>query len=416
MSQFVVYGGKRLEGELQISGSKNAVLPIMAATLLNEGVTMLENCPKISDVEIMQELLLELGCKVEWHDHVLFIDTSTLNACEISERLVKRMRSSIILLGALLGRCGEAKMSKPGGCQLGARPINYHLSGLASMGVEINEQEDIICCKTRNLQGATINLKFPSVGATENIMLAAVKSSGMTIINNPAREPEIVDLQNYLISCGAQIKGAGTGQIIIRGVEKLSSIRYRVIPDRIIAGTYMAAAAITRGNIRLTDVSPQDLSIVTKTFEKMGCRIITEKNTLELFTPKVLHGIDIETAPHPGFPTDMQSQMLALLCTCHDISRVTERLFEARFKTVEELRKMGAQLKIEEEQVIITPCKKLIGANVMAKDLRGGASLVVAGLAAEGCTIVDGIEHIKRGYADIVSDLTKLGAQIEERI
>ena len=412
----MVYGGKRLEGEVQISGSKNAVLPIMAATLLNEGITILENCPKISDVEIMQELLLELGCKVEWHDHLLIIDTSTLNACEISERLVKRMRSSIILLGALLGRCKEAKMSKPGGCQLGARPINYHLSGLASMGVEINEQEDIICCKTRNLQGATINLKFPSVGATENIMLAAVKSSGMTIINNPAREPEIVDLQNYLISCGAQIKGAGTKQIIIRGVEKLSSIRYRVIPDRIVAGTYMAAAAITRGNIRLTDVCPQDLSVVTKTFERMGCRIITEKNALELLTPKVLRGIDIETAPHPGFPTDMQSQMLALLCTCHNISKVTERLFEERFKTVEELRKMGAQLKIEDDQVVITPCKKLIGTEVMAKDLRGGASLVVAGLAAEGCTVVNGIAHIKRGYADIVSDLTKLGAQIEERI
>lgn len=412
----MVYGGKRLEGELQISGSKNAVLPIMAATLLNAGVTILENCPKISDVEIMQELLLELGCKVEWQDHVLVIDTSTLNACEISERLVKRMRSSIILLGALLGRCGEAKMSKPGGCQLGARPIDYHLSGLASMGVEINEQEDIICCKTRNLQGATINLKFPSVGATENIMLAAVKSSGMTIINNPAREPEIVDLQNYLISCGAQIKGAGTGQIIIRGVEKLSSIRYRVISDRIIAGTYMAAAAITRGNIRLTDVVTQDLAVVTKTFEKMGCRIIAEKNAIELFTPKVLRGIDIETAPYPGFPTDMQSQMVAVLCTCHNISRVTERLFEARFKTVEELRKMGAELKLKEDHVVITPCKKLSGNTVMAKDLRGGASLVIAGLAAEGCTIVEGVEHIKRGYADIVGDLTKLGAQIEERI
>lgn len=415
MSQYVVNGGRRLEGELQIGGSKNAVLPIMAATLLNEGITQLENCPRISDVEIMRELLKELGCKAEWDQDTLIIDTRNLKAFEISEKLVKRMRSSIVLLGALMGRCGQAKMCQPGGCQLGARPIDLHLDAIKKMGVDINEENGTICCKARNLQGATINLKFPSVGATENIMLAAVKSDGVTVINNPAREPEIVDLQDYLVSCGAKITGAGTNKIIIQGVKKLESIRYRVIPDRIIAGTYMVAAAITRGNIRLKDINSQHLRAMIETFRSMGCIISEEPNAIEINTPRILKGTQIVTAPYPGFPTDMQSQMLALMCTCEDISRVTEKLFESRFKTAHELCKMGADIKVDDCVATVFPKEKLTGCSVRARDLRGGAALVLAGLAAEGCTIVNDIEHIKRGYTSIVSDLAQLGAQIEER-
>ena len=417
MSEFVINGGKRLEGELQISGSKNAVLPIMAATVLVEGITQLDNCPRIADVEIMIELLKELGCKVEWQNESLLIDTSSLNAYEISETLVKRMRSSIILLGALLGRTHQAKMSQPGGCKLGARPIDLHLEALKKMGVEveIENEKGIISCRAFNLQGATINLKFPSVGATENIMLAAARSKGMTIINNPAREPEIVDLQNFLASCGVKVTGAGTGQMIIFGVEKLKNIRYRVIPDRIIAGTYMAAAAITRGHIRLKAIEVKDLKPITKVFRQMGCMISEREGAIELSAPQHLKGIEIETAPHPGFPTDMQSQMLALMCTCDNISKVTENLFESRFKTVDELCKMGAAINVEDTSAIVYPKKKLYGTRVHAKDLRGGAALVIAGLAAEGYTIVDGTEHIKRGYADITADLRKLGAQIEEK-
>lgn len=411
----MIYGGKRLEGELQIGGSKNAVLPIMAATVLNEGITQLDNCPRISDVEIMVELLKELGCKVEWQKESLLIDSRSINAYEISEELVKRMRSSIILLGALIGRMSQAKMGQPGGCQLGARPIDLHLDALKKMGVEIEEKEGIICCRALNLQGATIHLKFPSVGATENIMLAAARSKGTTIINNPAREPEIVDLQNFLVSCGACISGAGTNQMIIRGVDKLQSICYRVIPDRIIAGTYMAAAAITRGHIRLKAIKIEDLRPISKVFRQMGCMINEQDDAIELMAPRHLKGVVIETAPHPGFPTDMQSQMLALMCTCDNISRVTENLFEARFKIVDELCKMGAQISLQNTSAIVYPRDRLKGDIVLAKDLRGGAALIVAGLVAEGCTIVQGIEHIKRGYADIALDLSNLGAQIEER-
>lgn len=414
MSKYVIHGGKRLEGELCIDGSKNAVLPIIAATLLSGNITYLQHCPRILDVEIMIEILKQLGCKVEWEQENLMIHTSTLQNCDISEELVKKMRSSIILLGALIGRCGEARISQPGGCQLGARPIDLHLSALKQMGVHITEQQDTIICKSSNLHGAEISLALPSVGATENIMLAATLAQGNTTIYNAAKEPEIVDLQDFLVACGANITGAGTEMIKIQGVKKLGGVNYRVIPDRIIAGTYLVAAAITRGNITLKDIRIEHLDTIIKKLEEVGCHIKVSSNEVSLMAPTHLKGIELITEPYPGYPTDMQSQMMALLCTCESPSRIKENLFEARFKPAYELMKMGAKIHVEDNEAYIMPTH-LMGAKVNATDLRGGAALVLAGLAAEGYSIVNQIHYIKRGYQNIVTDLSSLGAQIQEK-
>ena len=414
MSQYVVKGGKRLEGEVTIGVSKNAILPIMAATLLCESITYLKNCPKILDVDIMIEILKELGCQVAGEGHDLMIDPSQVTACEINKALVKKMRSSIMLLGALLGRIKEAKIGQPGGCQLGARPINLHLEALRKMGTVITEEDDIICCKALNLQGATIHLSFPSVGATENIMLAAAKSEGETVIYHPAKEPEIVDLQDFLVACGAKIKGAGTDKITIQGVKHLNGITYEAIPDRIIAGTYLAAGAITRGRILLKNVNNNHLRAQIEAFRQMGCHLTTTKDTILLEASDTLSGLSITTAPYPGYPTDMQSQMMALLCTCNTKSYIEEKLFESRFKIVEELRKMGAHIEAKEQYAVIYPNTPLVGQTVTAMDLRGGAALVVAGLGASGITKVNTIHHIQRGYESIVTDLRCLGAEITE--
>ena len=415
MSKYVIHGGKRLEGELYIDGSKNAVLPIIAATLLSGNITYLQHCPKILDVEIMIEILQQLGCKVEWEQDTLIINTVTLHNCEINEELVKKMRSSIILLGALIGRCGEAHISQPGGCQLGARPIDLHLSALKQMGVQIEEQQDTIICKSSNLHGAKIYLALPSVGATENIMLAATLAQGDTTIYNAAKEPEIADLQDFLVACGANITGAGTDIIKIKGVTKLGSVNYRVIPDRIIAGTYLVAAAITRGSVTLKDVRIEHLIPIIEKLEETGCQIRTSNQEVSLTAPKHLKGIEIVTEPYPGYPTDMQSQMMALLCTCESASKITENLFEARFKPAYELMKMGACIQVADNEAYIMPGATLRGTIVTATDLRGGAALVLAGLAAEGCSVIEHNAYIKRGYQNIVTDLSRLGAQIQEK-
>ena len=415
MSQYVIKGGKRLEGELQIDGCKNAVLPIIAATLLIEDVTYIQNCPKILDVRIMTQILEQLGCHIQWQEHTLAIDTRHLTTFVLNESLVKKMRSSIILLGALMGRCKEAQICQPGGCQLGARPIDLHLEALKKMNVAISEKDEMIYCQTQHLQGATINLKFPSVGATENIMLAAVKSEGITVIHNAAREPEIVDLQDFLVKCGAKIVGAGTKTIMIQGVSKLSGTHYQVIPDRIIAGTYLVAAAITRGQIVLDAICPTHLKALTEKLIQMGCKIDEEQERIILSCPNELKGVNIITEPYPGFPTDMQSQMMALLCTCNQPSFIRENLFESRFKIVEELRKMGADIRVKDCTAYIGGYRPLYGKTLYAKDLRGGAALILAGLVAEGTTVVEHVEHVERGYQNIVSDLSKLGANIQER-
>lgn len=415
MSKYVIHGGRRLEGELCIDGSKNAVLPIIAATLLSGNITYLQHCPRILDVEIMIEILKQLGCKVEWEQDNLMIDTRTLQNCNINEELVKKMRSSIILLGALIGRCGEACISQPGGCQLGARPIDLHLSALRQMGVHMIEQQDIIICKSSNLHGAEIYLALPSVGATENIMLAATLAEGNTTIYNAAKEPEIIDLQDFLVACGAKITGAGTEVISIQGVKKLGGVSYRVIPDRIIAGTYLVAAAITRGSITLKDVCIEHLITITEKLEEMGCHINASRTEVTLMAPPHLHGIELVTEPYPGYPTDMQSQMMALLCTCESPSKIKENLFEARFKPAYELMKMGANIDVRGNEATIIPGSRLIGAEVNATDLRGGAALVLAGLVAEGYSSINHIDYIKRGYQNIVADLSCLGAQIQEK-
>lgn len=414
MSEIIIQGGKRLEGELHIAGSKNAILPIIAATLLCRDTVYLYNCPKISDVELMIQILRQLGCKVIWDDKVLMIDTSTLNSSDVPAHLVSQMRSSIILLGAIIGRCKEAKIGMPGGCQLGKRPIDMHLDGLRKMQVEITEHEDFIQCMTLNLQGAQIHLTMPSVGATENIMLAAVCAEGTTTIYNAAKEPEIVDLQDFLNACGANITGAGTKKIIIHGVRKLSGITYRVIPDRIVAGTYLVAGAITRGNIILNDVYNKQMQATINKLRAIGCHIKEEKNRVILSVAKPLKGIGLKTEVYPGFATDMQSQFLALLTTCNSISHVKENIFDSRFKTAKELCKLGAHIIVDEQKQIATvhPTPHLIGTSVEATDLRGGAALVLAGLVAEGNTNVKNIYHIQRGYEDIVRDLSKLGADI----
>lgn len=415
MSQYIIEGGRRLEGELWIDGSKNAVLPIIAATLLCEDKVYLRKCPKIVDVKIMIEILEQLGCQIEWQEQTLIIDTRQLTTCALNETLVKKMRSSIILLGALMGRCGEAQISQPGGCQLGARPIDLHLDALRKMNVTISEIDGMIQCKTSHLQGATINLKMPSVGATENIMLAATRSEGVTVIHNAAKEPEIVDLQDFLVACGAKIRGAGTSTILIQGVEKLSGATYRAIPDRIIAGTYLTAAAATRGSVILNDVRSQHLEAIIAKLEMMGCKIFKEDQRMILEAKGTLRGIDIVTEPYPGFPTDMQSQMLVVLCTCKEKTFVKENLFEARFKIVEELNKMGAAIEVRDCTAYVNGGMPLHGARIFARDLRGGAALILAGLIADGRTTVENTEHIERGYQNIVKDLSMLGAQIQEK-
>lgn len=415
MSEYVIFGGRRLEGELRIDGSKNAVLPIIAATLLNGDITYLKHCPKIADVEIMIEILKQLGCKIKWREDTLVINTSTLDTYKVDGELVSKMRSSIILLGALIARCGEAHINEPGGCKLGARPIDLHLSSLRKMGVLVEEQDSTIVCKSSNLQGANIKLNFPSVGATENIMLAATLAKGQTIISNPAREPEIIDLQNFLIACGAKITGAGTDNIVIQGVSSLNPVTYEVIPDRIIAGTYLVGAAITKGDIKLSNVCIPHIQSIINKLEIMGCNIRVDKNEVWLTNSKTLKGIDLITEPYPGYPTDMQSQMMALFCTCNTKSKIIENLFEARFKPAYELIKMGADIKVIENRAYISPVKTLVGTKVKATDLRGGAALVLAGLIAEGCTVVEDIQYVKRGYQNIVSDLSTLGADIQEK-
>jgi UDP-N-acetylglucosamine 1-carboxyvinyltransferase len=325
------------------------------------------------------------------------------------------MRSSIILLGAIIGKFGKARISYPGGCPLGARPIDLHLSAFKKMGITVTEEHGFIICKSPHLQGAKIHLDFPSVGATENIMLAATLATGDTIIYNTAREPEIVDLQNYLNASGAKISGAGTETIYIQGVKKLHSVAYKVIPDRIIAGTYLVAAAITRGTITLKDVRPEHLRAITSKLEETGCTIIEEPDEITLISPKKLRGVNITTEPYPGYPTDMQSQMMALLCTCNEMSIIKENLFEARFKAAYELIRMGANISIEGKIAIIKPTPFLMGTSVYAEDLRGGAALILAGLGAQGDTVVENIHHVQRGYQDIALDLRRIGASIQEK-
>lgn len=414
MSNYIITGGQKLEGEINVSGSKNAALPIIAASLLNDGEVEIENCPNIHDVKIMFAILEKLGCKVSINNSKILIDTSNLNNCEIPENLMHEMRSSVIIVGALLGRMGCCKFTYPGGCEIGARPINMHLDAFRQLGVNIIEENGYIKCNLQKLKGTEIVLDFPSVGATENIMLLSCFAEGTTYIRNVAREPEIKSLQDFLNSMGAQISGAGSNTIIINGVSKLHNTTYKVIPDRIEAGTYLCMVAGCKGEVKLNNVIPEHISSIIHKLKQANCKVGVSKNSVYLKMNKELHPVNIKTMPYPGFPTDMQSQFVTLLSLARGTSIVVENIFENRFKYTNELIRMGANITIEGKAAIIQGVSKLNPANVEAKDLRGGAALIAAALTANGESQINGTIYIKRGYENLVEKLTILGAKIKE--
>lgn len=419
MSRYVINGGHRLYGETQIQGSKNSVLPILAATVLVKGESVITNCPNISDVDATIKILSYLGCKVKREGHTVVVDSTNVNKFDIPDELMREMRSSVVFLGAIIGRTGKASLSTPGGCEIGLRPIDLHLDAIQRFGVNIHEEFAKIDFEAiKPLEGVNIALSFPSVGATENIILTACTARGTTVITNAAREPEISDLADFLNSCGARISGTGEGTVIIEGVKELHPVQYKVIPDRIVATTYMAAAAMTHGKIRLTSVIPAHLAPVIPAFEEAGCDIAISSSSVTLTAPPYLRSIKtIRTMPYPGFPTDMQAQIMAMTTVCHGTSVIIETIFESRYKHVSEMLRFGAKIRVDGRMAVIEGTPHLTGASVIASDLRGGASLVLAGLAAQGTTTVDEIKYISRGYENMSGVLTSLGCDIvkEER-
>lgn len=412
MSKFIIQGGKKLEGEVRISGSKNAALPIIAATILNAGKSTLYNVPDIHDVQTMFEIIKTIGGKVNKKHNKIIIDTSKIHTYEIPDSLMRQMRSSVILAGALIGKHHKARFSYPGGCDIGSRPIDLHLKGFEKLGINIKEEFGEIVCSTDKIIGTQINLDFPSVGATENIILAACLGEGTTTIINAAKEPEIEDLIKYLNKAGAKIKGAGTDRIEITGVKKLSEISYNIMPDRIEAGTYLVIGAITGGKIKITNSNSKHIEPILNKLEEANCKLEIQKSSVEIESPKRIKAVDIKTMPYPGFPTDMQSIFGALLTTAKGTSIITENIFESRYKYVQELTRMGAKIKVDGRTAVIKGVKKIQGANVVATDLRGGAALIIAALAAKGVTQVDNIHYILRGYENIEEKLKKIGAKI----
>ena len=413
MSSYIIEGGRKLEGEIEVSGSKNASLPILAATILNKGNTKLYNVPNIHDTKITQEILKYLGCKIKKNSDKIEINTKKVTKKEIPEHLMRQMRSTVILAGAILGRFNEVTFSYPGGCDIGSRPIDLHLAAFKKLGVNISEDSGFITCKCDKIIGTNIDLDFPSVGATENIILASVYADGTTKITNAAMEPEIVDLAKCLNKMGAKIEGAGTNVIKITGVKKLNDVSYSVMPDRIEAGTLLCAVAITGGNVKLKNVIPEHINQILAKLEQIGCEIEIEKRNIYLKAPKKLKAVDIKTMPYPGFPTDMQSIFTGMLTTAKGTSMIIENIFENRYKYTSELKRMGAKITTEGKVAIVKGTKKLVGTTVEATDLRGGATLVLAGLVAKGQTTVTNVEHILRGYEALDRKLNKIGANVQ---
>ncbi len=415
MEKIIVRGGQQLNGTVQVEGAKNAVLPVIAATLLaSEGKSVIKNVPALSDVYTINEVIRHLNTDVTFQNNEVTVDASRELLVEAPFEYVRKMRASVLVMGSLLGRTGRARVALPGGCAIGSRPIDQHLKGFEAMGAKVKVGNGFIEAEVDGrLKGAKVYLDFPSVGATENIMMAAVLAKGTTILENVAKEPEITDLANFLNKMGAKVKGAGTGTIRIEGVERLYGAEHSIIPDRVEAGTFMVAAAITKGNVLVKGAIPEHLSSLVAKMEEMGVTIVEEADGLRVIGPDKLKSVDIKTMPHPGFPTDMQSQMMALLLCAEGTSVITETVFENRFMHVEEFRRMGADIKIEGRSVIMNGPTTLQGAEVAATDLRAAAALSIAGLVADGYTRVTELKHLDRGYVNFHNKLAGIGADVE---
>ena len=411
MNALRIRGGRRMTGEWTVHSAKNAVLPIMAASILTDEETVLTHCPRLTDIGYMGEILETLGCRVERRDDCIHIDPQGICGWEMPDALSKKIRSSIFLLGPVLARFGKATVTFPGGCEIGLRPIDLHLSGLRQLGVHIREEGGMIYCDGSAMRAGHVHLDYPSVGATENVMMAAVLLPGCTVMHNVAREPEIVDLQRFLCRMGARVMGAGSHTITVEGVERLKGITYQPMPDRIVAGTLLAAAAATGGSIELKHTPCQDLCAVFAKLREMGCRIHEKEHAAILEAPERLAAFQLlQTQPHPGFPTDMQVQMLTLAAMAKGTSVVVENVFENRFTHAGDLNRMGADIWVNGRTAVVKGVKRLCGARVTARDLRGGAALAIAALAAEGETIIERAELIDRGYERLEEMLCALGA------
>lgn len=414
MSKLLIQGPSRLEGEIRVHGAKNSTLPLMAASLLCDGTSVLHNCPVLSDVRASERILQHLGCRTERSGADVQIDAQGVAHWDIPEHLMREMRSSIVFLGAIIARMGRAELSFPGGCELGPRPIDLHLASLRKMGVKIQEDHGCLKCSApEGLQGANIAFSFPSVGATENVLLAACCAKGITMVTNAAREPEICDLADFLNDCGAKISGAGDSTILVEGVPALHGCEHEVIPDRIAAATFLAAAAATGGAVTLTHVSPAHLAPVLPLFEESGCRLDIRRDVVRITAPGRLKRIkNVRTMPYPGFPTDAQAPLVAMTAVADGTSIFVENIFESRYKHVGELLRLGANIKVEGRVAVVEGVERLSGAPVEAADLRGGAALVVAGLTAQGETLVSNVRYIDRGYENLEGSLCALGAHV----
>ena len=411
MSRFLVEGGHPLSGEVPVQGAKNSVLPILAATLLNGGVTELRGCPRLRDVDASVEILRYLGCDAVWQEDVLTVDTSGLCRWDIADTLMREMRSSAIFLGAVLARLGRADISYPGGCELGPRPIDLHLSGLRDLGADIREEGGILHCTASRLAGRELMLSLPSVGATENLMLAACGAEGTTVISNAAREPEIVDLQDFLNACGAEVSGAGSTSVTIRGGKPLHGCEFRCMPDRIVAATYLCACASAGGEVYLRGARERHLATVADALRQAGCMVAGDGEGIACRCRRRLRAVrPVRTAPYPGFPTDAQAVLMAAMLKSRGTTVFEENIFENRYRHVDELTRMGAEIRVAGRVAVVTGVERLSGAAVRCTDLRGGAALCVAALAADGETRIFETAHIDRGYEDIVRDLRALGA------
>ena len=415
MSEIIVNGGRKLSGQINVQGAKNSVLPILAGTILCDGECIIKNCPNLSDVETSLKILRQLGCKCNKEDKCLSVNSSSITSYQIPDDLMREMRSSVVFLGGILGRMNKAVISSPGGCELGPRPIDLHLSALEKMGVTITEEHGYLYCEAKDgLKGAEIHLSFPSVGATENIILAAATAQGITVIHNAAREPEISDLADFLNSAGARIYGSGSDTIYIHGVKKLNGTVHSIIPDRIVAVTYMACAAITGSEIKLCNIMPSHMVSSLSLFRESGFEIDVSGKSLVIRAPKKLKRIPtIRSLVYPAFPTDAGPLLIAMLTLAEGITVFVENIFENRFRYVSELNRLGSKIKVENKVAVIEGVNKLSPANCKCTDLRGGAALVVAALGANGQSKIDEIHHILRGYDDIVATLNSINADIK---